>query len=244
MEIVKKAQDIPKDSQIDDHVLTLMSPRAPRSPSPTGDSQEDSGVGDSVLDQDKASFLNFVDSHTARKKLVIKNLNGPTGVAVLDEDTIAVVSRNDNKVSLFSKTGNALGQLGLDGRGKLSRPSDICALKTGECLVRDGHGVHMWDKTRKYQGRLGEAHHNKYFGCGESDDNLITINCNIGSEVGPGITTEKGKTDVFFFDKKTQEMAIRLEMEDIIYKPLKVNSECRYVIAVGKNCLCNIHLIV
>ena len=215
-----------------------MSSQTSKSPPEDKDSQEDSGVGDSVLDQDKASFLNFVNNPelgaglTARKRMVIKNLNGPTGVAVLDEDTIAVTSRNDNLVNLFSKTGNPLGQLTVDGRGKLSRPSDICALKTGECLVRDGNGIHMWDKKRVYQGRLGEANFNKYFGCAENDDYLITINCNIGSEVGPGNNTEPGMTDVFFFDKKTLNIAHRCEMEDVIYKPLKVNSECRYAIAV------------
>jgi len=234
-----KSQDIPKDSQIDDNVLNLMSPQTSSFTSPDKSSREDSGVGDSVLDQEKTSFLNFVADKefgaalTARKRMVIKNLNGPTGVAVLDEDTIAVVSRNDQKVSLYSKTGNPLGQLSLDGRGKLSRPSDICALKTGEVLVRDGNGVHMWDKKKAYQGRMGEANYNKYFGCGESDDHLITINSNVGSEVGPGITTDKGMTDVFFFGKRSRAMEQRIEMEDVIDKHTRVNSECsmtcRYV---------------
>ena len=54
---------------------------------------------------------------------------------------------------------------------------------------------------------------NKYFGLAESEDHIITINLNSG---GHGRITEAGKTDVFYFDKVSGNLDLRVVMDDVI----------------------------
>ena len=71
----------------------------------------DSGVGDSILGI-KTNFLSFVEKKNAqevglvaKKKTVIKQLNGPVAVAMLNSETLALVCRNDQSVHKYSRSG-------------------------------------------------------------------------------------------------------------------------------------------
>ena len=49
----------------------------------------------------------------ARKKIVIKDLNSPVGVSLLNDNSIGIVSKNDQVVYKYSKTANPLVKLEL-----------------------------------------------------------------------------------------------------------------------------------
>ena len=150
--------------------------------------------------------------------MAIKGLSDPVGVGILADRSVAVVSRNDQAVYRYSPTsGKLLGQLELGGEARFQTPTDICVLSNGRVAVRDHNGIHLFNKKYEYKGKLGAAHCNKYYGVAEVGDCLVTINCRHGAKnEGPGNTTEKGQTDLFYFDTKKLTLVKRMEMVDII----------------------------
>ena len=200
-------------------------------------SRASSGVGDSILSV-QTNFLAFLETEkdgsltlAARKKIVIKDLNGPVGVSLLNDNSIGIVSRNDQVVFKYSKTGNPLGKLELPNRKKFIRPTDIYVLKCGETLIRDGMGIHRFSPSDKYLDKIGEACVNKYFGITEDKEgNVITINCNVGDDVGPGNLTKKNHTDLFFFNMaEGGKLCYRVELEDVIPDSTRATSLCRHL---------------
>jgi len=200
-------------------------------------SRASSGVGDSILSV-QTNFLAFLETNkdgsstlAAKKKIIIKDLNGPVGVSLLNDNSIGIVSRNDQIVYKYSKTGNLLGKLELPNRKKFLRPTDIFVLKCGETLVRDGLGIHRFSARDDYIDKIGEAVCNKFFGITEDKKgNVITINCNVGADVVPGNMTKKNQTDIFFFDmEEGGKLCYRVEMEDVISEPTRATSSCRHL---------------
>ena len=78
----------------------------------------------------------------------------------------------------------------------------------------------MFDSRCKFVRSIGDLHQNKYFGLAESEDHIITINSNSG-EIDK--VTEAGKTDLFYFNKVTGELDLRVIMDDIIGEREKSN---------------------
>ena len=185
---------------------------------------------------------------TVEKWMAIKGLSDPVGVGILADRSVAVVSRNDQAVYRYSPTsGKLLGQLELGGEARFQTPTDICVLSSGRVAVRDHNGIHLFNKKYEYKGKLGAAHCNKYYGVAEVGDCLVTINCRHGAKnEGPGNTTEKGQTDLFYFDTNKLTLVKRMEMVDIIDAETRALSSCRslahedgklYVVDQGRDCV-------
>merc|ERR1712242_157807 len=108
----------------------------------------------------------------------------------------------------------------------------IRVLSSGRVAVRDHNGIHLF---------------NKKYGVAEVGDCLVTINCRHGAKnEGPGNTTEKGQTDLFYFDTNKLTLVKRMEMVDIIDAETRALSSCRglahddgklYVVDQGRDCV-------
>ena len=243
--IVKNIGDIPPDQSRDVN-LDLIDEEAARKSSESEKqnveenfeiSTSTSGVGDSILSCNvpKTNFLHYVDklegfpSITAKKKMIIKNLNGPVGLCLINDYTLAVCCRNDNSVLKFSKTGNTLGSIVMKGR-RMDKPTEIFKFKSGTFCVRDGRGLHMFNSEEMFTGDLGEEMRNQYYGVAEDEQHIITINCHHDPvNDGPGKLTEKGQTDIFYFDKSTLALYKRVMMQDVISEKTRLNSACRFL---------------
>ena len=157
--------------------------------------------------------LNFLSlPRILQKKFEILNVAGPIGVAVLPgTETILVACRNADQVLKFSRNGDCIGSL--NQNRKLIQPIDILLMKSGSILIRDSSGIQMFDSRCEFVKNIGDLQMNKYFGLAESEDHIITINLNSG---GHGRITEAGKTDLFYFDKVSGKLDLRVVMDDVI----------------------------
>ena len=193
-------------------------------------------VLETAVEEAKSNFLMFLNANdgskalTAKKKIIIKNLNGPVGVGILVSNFIAVVCRNDDAVYKFSKTGNPLGKIEISDGERFERPTDICVLRSGDFIIRDSNGLHRFDADEKYLGRIGEVKKNKYFGVAEDKKHIITINCNHDKNfVNTKSPTKTNGTDIFFFDKSSLELVKRIEMATVLDISIKDRAQCRYL---------------
>ena len=159
--------------------------------------------------------INFLSqSRTLSRKFEIPGVPGPVGVVVLPEsETILVACRSTNQVLKFSRSGHHLGAL--KGRRGFSRPTNIHLMKSGHILIRDGLGIQKFDGNYEFVQSIGEIQRNKYFGMTETDDHIVTINSNSGPELASGGETGAGNTDLFYFNKYSGELELRVLMEDV-----------------------------
>ena len=170
---------------------------------------------DSISVRSVNTKLNFLSlSGVLQKKFEISNVAGPVGVVVLpDTETILVACRSADQVLQFSRNGDCVGKL--LGKRSLSQPTNIRLMNSGNILLRDGSGIQMFDSQCKFVKSIGDLQQNKYFGLAESEDHIITINSNSGENESEKVT-EAGKTDLFYFNKVTGELDLRVIMDDII----------------------------
>ena len=166
----------------------------------------------SVTVNSKVNFLSLPG--ILKKKFEISNVAGPVGVVVLPgTEIILVACRTANRVLKFSRNGDCIGSL--MGKRSLSQPTDLRLMKSGNILLRDGSGIQMFDSQCEFVKNIGDVQINKYLGLAESEDHIITINSNSGG-TSHGIVTEAGKTDIFYFNKLTGDLDLRVIMDDII----------------------------
>ena len=177
-----------------------------------------SEMPDSISVRSANTKLNFLALPTIlKKKFEIPNVDSPVGVVVLpDSETILVACRSADRVLKFSRKGGCIGTL--KEKRMLSQPTDIHLMKSGSFLLRDGNGIQMFDGRCEFVRSVGETQVNKYLGLAESEDHIITINFNSASKenLSRGRVTESGKTDLFYFNKMTGDLDMRVIMEDII----------------------------
>jgi len=239
-QVVRKWTEIPADANVDENVAmhsvedTTVDNNKDSNikiVKTESSNSSDSGVGDSILGI-KTNFLSFVEKKNAqevgliaKKKTVIKQLNGPVAVAMLNSETLALVCRNDQSVHKYSRSGKPLGLIKISNRDKFKLPSDICVLKSGKFVIRDGNGLHMFGPNEKYLGKLGPEFSNLYFGIAEAESHIVTINVNKSGN-NPRSPTEKNEVDLFYFDKETHKLDLRIEMADIITHEMKPLSQC------------------
>ena len=172
-----------------------------------------SGSAASISVMSVNTKLNFLSlPRILQKKFEIFNVAGPVGVAVLPgTETILVACRTTNQVLKFARNGDCIGRL--QEKRRLSQPTDIRLMSSGNILLRDSSGIQMFDSRCEFVKNIGDLQMNKYFGLAESEDHIITINSNSG---GYGRVTEAGKTDLFYFNKVSGELDLRVIMDDII----------------------------
>ena len=96
-------------------------------------------------------------------------LKGPWGVAVNDQDEIAVTEFRNNRVSVFSSDGTHLRSFGRLGKnnGEFQYPSGIAFDSLGNIVVTDNnnHRVQVFDRNGNFLSKFGEY---------ESRDNQLT----------------------------------------------------------------------
>ena len=87
-------------------------------------------------------------------------LNLPYGVAVNDQDEIAVTELGNHRVSVFSSDGTHLRSFGRDGQnnGEFEEPSGIAFDSLGNIVVTDSenHRVQVFDRNGKFLRKFGE----------------------------------------------------------------------------------------
>ena len=87
-------------------------------------------------------------------------LNCPCGLAVNDQDEIAVTELWNHRVSVFSSNGSHLRSFGREGLhyGELKLPSGIAFDSLGNILVADcgNHRVQVFDSNGNFQSKFGE----------------------------------------------------------------------------------------
>ena len=87
-------------------------------------------------------------------------LNWPCGLAVNDQDEIAVTELWNHRVSVFSSNGSHLRSFGREGLhyGELKQPSGIAFDSLGNILVADcgNHRVQVFDSNGNFQSKFGK----------------------------------------------------------------------------------------
>ena len=87
-------------------------------------------------------------------------LKGPWGVAVNDQDEIAVTEFRNNRVSVFSSDGTHLRSFGRLGKnnGEFQYPSGIAFDSLGNIVVADNnnHRVQVFDRNGNFLSKFGE----------------------------------------------------------------------------------------
>ena len=87
-------------------------------------------------------------------------LNVPYGVAVNDQDEIAVTELGNNRVSVFSSDGTHLRSFGRKGNnnGEFLHPSGIAFDSHGNIVVTDcyNHRVQVFDRNGNFLSKFGE----------------------------------------------------------------------------------------
>jgi len=188
----------------------------------------------------------------AKATLTINNVEGPMGVTILSDRSLAVVCRGANNVCRYSQDGKLLEVL-KPGR-ELVKPSDILTLSSGELVVRDDRGIQLFGSDLQFIKFVAEEWIDRCFGLAEDDEGrIITINQKPSSCGSVVKITAANNTDVFFIDKMTNKVVKRIEMVDLIVDAVELLgnlepdiSACRfltyrnnklYVVDYGLDCV-------
>jgi len=150
----------------------------------------------------------------------------PIGICLLPDKRVVVASTFEDKVNMFSPSGQFLKQL-VPGERKeaFKHPSDMVTLSSGDFVVRDNNAIRFFNNMGDFIMTLNCDQVNRSYGLAEDGNGLLVIiNERGGSRV---------ETDLLFFEVKTGELVKRIELSDVI-KDKKV-SKCRFLTsALGK----------
>jgi len=146
------------------------------------------------------------------------NICKPIGMCVLQNKNIVVATTFDDKVRMFSPSGNFLSFITLS-KAPFSRPTDMLTLHSGEFVVRDDNKVTVFTKEGKFLRMLWQDKGNvKCYGLAQDkEDRVITIMCN----------RSQRRTELLFFDLTSGELVRKIDMVDIIAE--KDKSKCRFL---------------
>jgi len=218
--IVSGLDDVPHGDVLDPHLLGGFT------------AEEDGG---SIKFLSLLSLKNGFPSLIVKEVLTINNLQGPMGVTVLQDKSLAVVCRDANCVARYNIQGGFLEFL-KPGR-EFVKPSDILTLASGEVLVRDDRGIQLFGRDLQFVKTIAEDWIDHCFGLAEDDEGrIITINNNPCKGDSKVKITAPNTTDVFFIDKVSDRVLKRIEMIDLIEDAVEMlqngcqeTSACRYV---------------
>ena len=151
-----------------------------------------------------------------KKCLEIPNLKRPIGITILPHNKNIVVGvTGDDQVHIYDPNGNLVKILE-PGR-EFRRPSDMCALSDGRFAVRDDFGIQLFDGNGDYLQSLCEPYLGRVYGLAtDGEDNLITINTNVGNSK-PDNPTRKGEQDVIIINIATDTITRRIELGMTIF---------------------------
>eukprot|EP00092_Neocalanus_flemingeri_P032122 GFUD01034913.1.p2 GENE.GFUD01034913.1~~GFUD01034913.1.p2 ORF type:complete len:293 (-),score=92.57 GFUD01034913.1:54-932(-) len=160
----------------------------------------------------------------------MSTLTKPIGICLLQNKNVVVASTFEDKVKIFSNSGNFIRQV-VPG-ASFNRPSDMVTLRSGDFVVRDDVSIQFFNSEGKYIRSLDSGHINKCYGLTENDmGHLVTINENKGTvwRRGKNVSREggtaEGETDLLFFNVESGQLVKRIELADIIQD--KQKSKCR-----------------
>ena len=144
------------------------------------------------------------------------DVQAPAGVTVLADGTVAVVSRLENSVKIFTRTGSPL-PCPLRGHRGFDKPTNILRLSNGRIVVRDQQGLQLFSQHGEFIKPIGCDYQNRYYGLAEdSDGNILTINVRDSATAsGLGTRTVKGQSDVFYFSQDGSLLK-QMELEDLV----------------------------
>eukprot|EP00092_Neocalanus_flemingeri_P030596 GFUD01033220.1.p1 GENE.GFUD01033220.1~~GFUD01033220.1.p1 ORF type:complete len:644 (+),score=221.26 GFUD01033220.1:60-1991(+) len=142
----------------------------------------------------------------------------PIGLCILHNRNIVVSSTFNDKVKIFSPSGQFLSLVTIP-QSNFTRPTDMVTLHSGQFAVRDDNKVMVFTSEGGYMKTLWQDRGQvKCFGLAQNkEDMLITIM----------ETMRPRRTDLLFFDLKTGELSRKIEMNDIISD--KTRSKCRFL---------------
>jgi len=203
-DILRGPEDVPHGEVVDPHVHS-------------GGGAKVGAEGNLKASAGKFSFLANEGKSplNAKATQTINNIEGPMGVTILPDKSLAVVCRGANKVSRYSQDGEFLEVL-KPGR-ELVKPSDILTLSSGELVVRDDRGIQLFGPDLQFIKFVAEESIDRCFGLAEDDEGrIVTINQKPSSGGGVVKITAVNNTDVFFIDKMTNKVVKRIEMVDLI----------------------------
>jgi len=194
--------------------------------------------------------------HLPVKKVldITQDVKEPIGITVLQNRNIVIASTGDNSIKIFSPSGKVISTV--QSEKPFKRPSDMFTLSTGDFVVRDDLGLHLFTDKGDFIKYLGQGHIDKCYGVTEDEKGqIVTINSakafpnsKPGSK-GRGGLTEVGESDIFCIDQKTGAVVKRIEMVDIVED--KAKSKCRFlnyykgkvfVVDLGLDCIYTINM--
>ena len=103
-----------------------------------------------------------------------RDLHRPIGLCKLKDGSLVVASTFENKVKIFNPDGHFVKLATLPDR-PFMRPSDMVSLSSGDFVVRDAGGLHIFNKGGLFQRQLNIGQ-GKSFGLAQDiSGNLVTI---------------------------------------------------------------------
>ena len=126
----------------------------------------------------------------------------PTGLTKLEDGSILVCSTGTNSVIRWSQQSTT--QIKIGPSREFLNPTDVLACNSGEVVIADSRGLHLFDSSLVYVKSLNN--NEKCCGVAEDDEGrLLTIN-----------HEGEGKAKVLFIDKETGKLVKQIDMEGII----------------------------
>jgi len=155
-----------------------------------------------------------------------EGIEKPIGITMLINGNVVVADRGQNVVKIHdSNTGKVIKAI--EPGKRFNKPSDMTTLPDGRVVIRDNHGLQLFDEDGNYikpivpNGVIG-----KCFGiAADMEGNLLTINTN--PKGVPNCITKQGETDILRIDFENDKITEKIELADIIDDPEQ--SKCRFL---------------
>ena len=151
-----------------------------------------------------------------------EDLHRPIGLCLLQDGSLVVASTFEDKVKLYSGSGQLTRELSVPGR-TFSRPSDMVTLSTGHFVVRDAKGITLFTSSGNLMRRLtswqeeGQGRARCYGLAEDGDGRLVTI-----------VEQGRGKASLLFFDLKSDKIVLRRDLADVVGQG-GLGSKCRFL---------------
>ena len=170
--------------------------------------------------EDNNPFENLVEG----EDIFSMRVPDPTGLTTIPDGSLLICSESSNSVMKYSEHGEFSGRLQNSQNRDFPflKPSDIVACTTGEVIVADRKGLHMFDSSLNFVKSLGENYIDECHGLYEDDHGrIVTINCNTKKSIACHMLTMPGSTTVFFIDKDQDKVVSMVDMQDVINRAIE-----------------------
>ena len=151
-----------------------------------------------------------------------EDLHRPIGLCLLQDGSLVVASTFEDKVKLYSTSGQLTREITVPGR-TFSSPSDMVALSTGHFVVRDRKGITLFTSSGNLMRRLtswqeeGQARARCYGLAEDGEGRLVTI-----------VEQGRGKASLFFYDLNSDKIVLKRDLADVIGQG-GAGSKCRFL---------------